>query len=145
MGAPKYASLRPDLLARKGEAFPAAPSAPPFTPTAEASPEASTANGFSVPVPPDLRPNSIKNSNDPPFREENAPSAFSRQTDQLPATKVSVRLRARHKRLLQFLKMARSLSHGEVIDRALEDYMRKLAIGEMRDCGCFMKAYLKKE
>lgn len=129
MGAPKYASLRPDLLARKGEAAPAAP----------------TASIIAAPAPNGSQPKGAGGPSTPPYQEDRTQLASRPIKGQVSATKASVRLRARHKRLLQFLKVARDLPQGEVIDRALEDYMRKLAIGEMRDCGCFMKAYLKKE
>lgn len=161
MGAPKYASLHSGLLARKGEAQPASPqplmdvrftddpvaltpagrsgSAPGvFTPapgSKRSSPSAMGSSGAGASplpgAPAYRRPKGVSSSSSDP-QAEDAPSKQTR-------SRARVTISARHRRLLQLLKLVRGRTSTDVVADALEAHLLALGETDMRGCGCFQR------
>lgn len=105
-----YARLHPGLLARKGEAGPAAISEVP---------------------PPPARPD-LRQCAGEPFEESPHETGAVRQCS-------SVRLTPAEKRRLRAAAAALDLSHQQLIARALNEYLDRLSQAELAHCACLKR------
>lgn len=145
MAAPKYASLHAGLLARKGEARPAAHqnlietkftddpiSLTPSGQSPRLRPKAhlSTSVAASVPTPTPAPTPTPTPSQEPAPKAAMAP----------PTRRAAVSISPRQKKLLTLLMVVKNRTHRDVVNTALDQYLNDLADNEMQHCACFRRA-----
>ncbi|MEM6648767.1 MAG: hypothetical protein AAF603_00790 [Pseudomonadota bacterium] len=146
MAQTKFAQLHSGLLARKGEALPtsthtlteesyrdsAAPTKEAFppigstlrknlSPKAEERKSQNASCGTTIPLPRKIK----KSINASPSDES--------------VHKISVRLQAKQRHLLQLVSAITQNSQQDILGLALQDYFTKLSHGQLKNCGCFQK------